>query len=247
MDVPDDIIQASAVQYLIDGGEEDAASVLLSCSLEIRETGQTWWSGAECLEEVRITLSGPRASYDIMMQPGSIIKERIRQAIESVMPPLRYLGGVQPCVSLVDIGPGWREDLLMIARGKGVTNQGVGTVASNTWCGLRFRSASEMRIAQALDRAGVFFLPNCRGRVNGGNARKNIEPDFHVCDTGRCGIIEVDGESFHPATRAVHDHERDRLFHAHGIMLVQHYDSTRCYRDPDGVVTEFLTLLRQQA
>jgi len=60
----------------------------------------------------------------------------------------------------------------------------------------------------------------------------------------KCGILEVDGEAFHPPSRTVEEHERDRLFKQNGILLVEHYDAKRCYNEPEGVVTEFLEILR---
>ena len=52
------------------------------------------------------------------------------------------------------------------------------------------------------------------------------------------------GEPFHPATRTVEDHKRDRLFRSHGIQVVEHFDATECYKDPDRVVRDFLKLLK---
>jgi very-short-patch-repair endonuclease len=75
--------------------------------------------------------------------------------------------------------------------------------------------------------------------------RKNKEPDFVVCENGRWGILEVDGEPFHPPTRTTEDHKRDRDFLAHGIRVVQHYDANECYQQPDRVVANFLNLLRR--
>src|ERR1039457_2940753 len=49
-EVKDDVVLASAARFLIDGGEEDAASVLLSCSLEFWPSGDTWYDGDEALE-----------------------------------------------------------------------------------------------------------------------------------------------------------------------------------------------------
>jgi very-short-patch-repair endonuclease len=98
-------------------------------------------------------------------------------------------------------------------------------------------------VAQALDRAGVLFLPNCRARLNLNDKRTNREADFLVCHHGKWGILEVDGEPFHPPSRTVQDHERDRLFQKHGIKTIEHYDATRCYNAPSDVVAEFLQLL----
>ena len=110
---------------------------------------------------------------------------------------------------------------------------------------LRFRSQSEIRIAEALDRVGALFLPNCRARLGQTNDRKNREADFLVCVDGKWGILEVDGEPFHPPSRTVHDHDRDRLFKLHGIRMTEHFDAERCRKEPDEVVRLFLDLLRK--
>ena len=114
-----------------------------------------------------------------------------------------------------------------------------------TWNNLGFRSASEIKIAQALDKAGVLFLPNCKARLGSGEDRLNREPDFLVCHNGKWGILEVDGEPFHSLTRTVQDHERDRLFKIHGITVAEHYDASKCFNNPDEVVNEFLRILDQ--
>src|SRR5687767_14259452 len=101
-----------------------------------------------------------------------------------------------------------------------INNQGVGWPAERRWERLRFRSAAEVRIAQALERASVGFLPNCRARVDSCELRYTIEPDFLVLSDGRWGVLEVDGEPWHPPERAAAEHERDRAFYRHGCALV---------------------------
>jgi hypothetical protein len=94
----------------------------------------------------------------------------------------------------------------------------------------------------ALDRVGVLFLPNCRGRL-GFKTRENREADFLVCCDGKWGILEIDG-AFHQS--AADDHERDRLFKAHGIYVIEHFDQAECWENADGIVKKFLYLLRKQ-
>ncbi|WP_406698404.1 DUF559 domain-containing protein [Singulisphaera sp. Ch08] len=112
-----------------------------------------------------------------------------------------------------------------------------------TWNNLRFRSHSEMRIAVALDESGALFLPNCMGRLSTPAGRKNLECDFLVCYEGKWGILEVDGEPYHPASRAAQDHERDRLFRAYGIRVVERFDANECFENAKGVVQKFLAIL----
>jgi hypothetical protein len=58
----DEVVQASAARFLIDGGEEDAASVLLSCSLNFWESGDTCFVGDEVHSALHVKLTGPRAA-----------------------------------------------------------------------------------------------------------------------------------------------------------------------------------------
>ena len=123
-----------------------------------------------------------------------------------------------------------------------ITNQGVG--AEYEWKYLKFRSKTEIKIAEALDRAGVLFLPNCRARLTTPEGRQNKEADFLICDDGKWGILEVDGPH-HTPERRVEEQERERMFRHYGIMIIERFDSNRCYEKPDAVVEEFLELLKK--
>lgn len=116
-----------------------------------------------------------------------------------------------------------------------------------TWQGLRFRSKPEIKIAEALDRAGVLFLPNCLARLNvpeqlGG--RGNKEADFIVCYQGKWGILEVDG-FYHKPERRVDEQERERLFRHYAIRVIERFDASRCDKQPDEVVREFLQMIEK--
>jgi hypothetical protein len=111
-----------------------------------------------------------------------------------------------------------------------------------SWGGLTFRSRTERRIAQALDRAGVAFMNNARGRWGTPEGRHVREPDFVVMTAGKLGVLEVDSPTDH-AGRAADDHARDRLFRQHGVKVVERYDARRCHDEPEQVVQEFLDLL----
>ena len=239
----DEVVLASAARYLVDGGEEDAASVLLSCTLDFWESGDTWYVGDETHSALHVKLTGPRAPYDMLSDASHPITIAIHKALAAVLPEKTYIKHFTAHVQHVPIDPNWREELLEIARGVGVHNQAAQGKALRVWNNLFFRSQSEIRVAEALDRAGVLFLPNCRSRLGGAGSRENREADFLVCHEGRWGILEVDGETFHPPTRTVQDHARDRLFRGHGIKLVEHFDATECYQQPDAVVAKFLELL----
>lgn len=128
------------------------------------------------------------------------------------------------------------------------SNQGIKFESSQrivVWNNLRFRSKTEVKIAEALDRTDALFYPNCKARLDTPTGKDNRESDFLVFYKGKCGILEVDGDEWHPPSRIVNDHKRDRLFKAHGITIVEHYDAKECFEHPDSVVQEFLKILSQ--
>lgn len=249
MDLPDgDTLIASAASFLIDGGEEDAASVLLSCTLHVWPSGDSWYAGDEIAYALHVELTGPRAAHDVLGGGNSAIAKRVQDSIEAVLPSNTYVRHFTAKAELVEIDPDWRSELLEIARGRRVDNQGTdfgSNPYSLTWNRMKFRSRSETKIAEALDQSGVLFLPNCLARLGQLPHRANREPDFLICHRQKWGILEVDGEPFHPPSRTTQEQERDRLFKAHGVRVVEHFDANRCYQDPDGVVREFLRLLEE--
>ena len=207
------------------------------------ESGDTWFVGDETHRALHVEVHGPRVAYDALNKDSSRLGDALRNALKAVLPSDTYIRHFTAHAELVDIDPNWRMELLEIVRGKGVSNQATLAKEYRLWQNLRFRSESEIRIAKSLDRAGVLFLPNCRARLGTSAARGNREADFLVCREGKWGILEVDGEPFHPPSRTAEDHERDRLFRAHGVRVVEHFDASRCFEEPDAVVREFLAIL----
>jgi hypothetical protein len=236
-------IIASAAKFLIEGGEDAAANVLLACSVESLDIDdQSYWRGSTTYALV-VWLRSPRAAYVVLADDRHTIHESVTEAIKAVLPRNTWLARLEVRAELMPISPDWREELTRMARGTTITNQAALAEKFRLWQNLRFQSLTEVRIAEAFDRAGVMFFPLCRARLSGPNGRVNREPDFLVCQDGKWGILEVDGEPFHPPSRTVQDHERDRLFLSYGIRLVQHFDADDCYVTPDAVVLKFLGLL----
>lgn len=235
-------IHASAVAFLLEGDDQMAAATLLACTVSARPTTQEWVEEEVALG-LKVELAGPRDVCEVLSDVHHPITVAIHEAIQAVLPSHLTIDDVSVRARLVDADPGWQRRLLNAARGEGVDNQAGGNGAAHVWNGLRFRSRSEVAIAQALDRAGVLFLPNCRARLGAPPQRENREADFLVCHHGRWGILEVDGEPFHPASRAAEDHARDRLFRLEGISVVEHFDADECRQRPDDVAERFLELL----
>lgn len=108
-----------------------------------------------------------------------------------------------------------------------------------TWKGLRFRSKSEIKIAEELDRRGIFFLPNCVGRIGNKSHRKNVEADFIICHHGVWAILEVDGAEYHE--NKTKDAFRDTLFTNQGVKVIHRASANECYSKPGNVIDILLS------
>jgi hypothetical protein len=148
-------------------------------------------------------------------------------------------------LQLPELNADWKSVLTGEASKEKVLNQGVSINEIHEWQHLRFASPPEVKIAEALDRAGVLFLPNCATRLGPKEKRGNRYPDFLICHNRKWGILEVDGATYHPPENKAQEDERNRLFHHHGIVVIQHYDARRCYSNPDEIVSGFLDLLNK--
>jgi uncharacterized protein YjbI with pentapeptide repeats len=111
------------------------------------------------------------------------------------------------------------------------------------WLGMRFRSITEIKVAQALEERGLLYCPNSLARL--GNYHKSFEVDFLVCCPTRWGfkwaILEVDGYWHKPEKRAK-EHERERLFEHSGVR-VHRFDANLCEQNPQAVISELIDLM----
>lgn len=104
-----------AVRFLYDGKEDDAADILLQCSLEYMATGTL-------SNEFLITISGPRLAYDVLTRTDDKLTRSIKRAITAALPPNRYAAEPEIDSWLVRAGivtrdPTTQAELLQLARG----------------------------------------------------------------------------------------------------------------------------------
>jgi very-short-patch-repair endonuclease len=116
------------------------------------------------------------------------------------------------------------------------------------WGGMYFRSESEIKIAEKLDKAGVLFFANARGRISGeGSPRSQtqmtgrIEVDFLVFCRGKFMILEVDGQHHQNGEQTLRDYRRDRILLREGIPTVR-FTAEECFNYSTEVVSEFLKI-----
>ncbi len=103
------------------------------------------------------------------------------------------------------------------------------------WQGLKFVSEAELKIAQALAEESLLFYPNCRTILAG---QPEMTGYFLILAGGQWGILQIQAESFHLNIK------RDRTLKHHGISLILSYSAQQCLSNPQAVIQEFLSYLR---
>lgn len=231
---------ASAARFLIEGNENDAALLLVSYRL-ILKWSEDWANEGQFVAN----LVGPRAMYDSWNSFDSPDRRAIEDAFRAITPMHLSCAYIHVRAEIIEPDPDWRTQVAEIAQGKAVHNQApqINDAPILFWNYLRFRSEPERRIAIAFDQTGVLFFPNCIARLNTDAGRRNREPDFLICDAGKWGILEIDGTAYHRS--AALDHQRDRVFRAYKIRVVERFPATQCHEDAPGVVRHFLQQLEK--
>ena len=109
-----------------------------------------------------------------------------------------------------------------------------------------FRSETERKVAQELDKRGITFFGSVNGRYSLENSpisknilNESIELDFLVFYHGKCLILEIDGD--HHKKQVERDYSRDRIMLKQGIPTVR-FTAKECYEKTADVVTEFMAI-----
>lgn len=248
MDIPpDEAVLEHALEFLRQRSETAAIAILTQCAVHVRTDATIQDGDGPDVSVVEMEIRGPSGVLGTLQNAQAVVTRAIHAALRQALPEACWIERVVcHAVATADAGdPATSAALQADAAAEPfpASNQGTRELAVHWWNGLRFNSETEVRVAEALEQAGVLFLPNCLARLGSPGGRVNREADFLVCHEGVWGVLEVDGQSFHPASRTAEEHERDRLFKAHGILIVEHFDAARCFSDPAGVVRNFLHVL----
>jgi len=166
----------------------------------------------------------------------------LEQVFTDVLPPGQRCGRVEIKVRQELVPETWREDF-KASLGRGAVNQGnipgVPAAPYESDDGLRYRSKSEMKLADELKRRAILYMPLPVAVIS---AKARREPDFVLFHKGRVGIIEVHGAPWHPASRSAEDHARALPFRMQNIEVLD-VDAAEAFNHPDLVVDRFLELL----
>jgi hypothetical protein len=117
------------------------------------------------------------------------------------------------------------------------------------WGGMYFRSKAEIKVAEQLDKRGVLFFANVRGRISGDGSPVSVnagligllELDFLVFYKGKCISLEVAGRHHEEQGQVARDYTRDRVLLREGIATAR-FTANECTYQTVMVVDEFLNM-----
>ena len=127
MEISSTVLLASAIQFLEDGDEQEAADLLRECRVDAYPSGDTWFVGDETHEALHIEIIGPRRAYDILSDRSHPLASSIKSAFEAVLPARTYLKHFTEHAQQVDED----EALPIIFRTKSTSNASV--VVEDIW------------------------------------------------------------------------------------------------------------------
>jgi hypothetical protein len=102
------------------------------------------------------------------------------------------------------------------------------------WKKWRFHSLEQVKIAEALDRAGVLFFPNSKAQLPNFEDQPYKQVDFLICYNSKLGVLEIQYSDTEK------QEQRDYFLSKQGILLIEYCDPVQCLEDPDQIVQEFI-------
>lgn len=228
-------------QYLSNQGnkiDEDIAVLLTYAKLKIEETGNyssmNWY-----YQEAMAILEVP---YQIQAYFTNKVLQRITEVLQKFKPIEWKIDfcDTRTHPQINNAYSGWQVDILNNISRMGLNNQAIFNSSNHQmydYKGLRFRSQTERIIMIEFEKhTDILVCP--LPAVICGIERK--EPDFLVIKDGKFAILEIVSDQFHQSV--VSEANRTQWFQNHHVQI-RSYDATRCYRNPEYVVNEFVKWL----
>lgn len=247
-----DALRRAVVEMLIADGDDAIAGVAMDCSFELGDV--SLYKYPDLLVGIPAVYAKQFGEDANANESGdqALLREAVARAAENQFTSYEgepYNPEIKFKIRLSMPDAEWESRTkVLLTQGK-ETNQGaISELVKQrrgeqmlTYHELKFASASEIRIAQELERRGVLFFPLAVGVVSetGEGYKDRREVDFLVCQDGAFGVLEV---SYHP-NRYEQDSEKNAWIKRHGVLCVEHYSAERCYNQSSDVVSEFLAVL----
>jgi hypothetical protein len=224
-----DYLVRNSIEQLECMEEYELLDVLQDCqvALEKVKDGEYWNTNGKNYEYVQLT-------FHVPPQNLNVIKNEVKKPKSLI---LRTLNNVLMAEGFIHVH--WLPIVKLLPTPLQLDDSKERNISK--WNGCFFRSKPEVKIAEAFEKKSIAFISNGRGRFNKENSRATFEPDFVVFYNGKVGILEVDGEKYHPDLLKEDSDKRDQTFNDSGISIVKHYDSEICKKSPEKVVSDFLS------
>ncbi len=240
------------IQYIPKHDTEKQIAILLTyATIEFHKTDQfssKGWHGL--LLNVNIQLPVKAFEYiesitspfsDEFLIEKDELENKLQTWMEKILPWSSGfdIGTVKFSVKVQGSYDGWRDEVLLQLIGRGITNQAAFKSTYHPMCeynGMKFRSKSEMRLAEHFEQSDVLFFPLPLANYQG----QTKEPDYLVCKDGRWAILECVSDQYHPSVEK--EANRDVWFQDHHIEI-RKYSAAQCFNEPAKVVSDFINWL----
>jgi hypothetical protein len=130
-----------------------------------------------------------------------------------------------------------RQKTFLFKNNNFITQCTLGNTQTYIYNSMRFRSISEIKIAEELDKRNICYSANVPMSIGG--IVKEIDFLIQHPITLQFGILEVNGPQH---TNSAKDHDRARLLFERGMVCI-FYTATDAYNQPSWVVDNFLNIL----
>jgi hypothetical protein len=242
-------LHRTLVHYLIESKQEELAAAMLDGEVEV--TYRDFDFG-------KYYIDVPPSAYSLIASSDEM-QQVLTRALRAITRGRTLDGNGNPVedyevelrMKLLPVEENWKElARSLVVRRKGSNQALVSEITAaregrplHTWNEMKYASASEVRIAQELERRKILFFPLAVAvrAETGKNWQDHREVDFLICNNGTWGVLEV---AYHP-DRYEKDSEKDHWLKKSGILCVQNYMSESCYKEPAKVVDLFLGILKQ--
>lgn len=94
MAISEDLI-VDATDFLLEGGEGEAADLLKTCSLVDWDVVDYWMDGNRQLDGLLIELGCPRTTYEVLLDSENPVRKAVEEAIRAVLPSDTYLKSIR--------------------------------------------------------------------------------------------------------------------------------------------------------
>jgi hypothetical protein len=236
----EDVLFFNAAQLLVARGHPEAAAMLATLGFHIHH-GDNDFGDEFCILHARLSINQYEYVHSKQEELAAVFMA-MRDVLNEIGPYIRFVS-----VALDQALPpeNWKAQLAnSLAQLR--SNQALFSYPDSPkqiFQGLYFRSKAEIGLFKALVAKGLLVLPLPVAVM--GKERLYREPDFVVFHNGKCGILELHGDKWHPPETASKEAERRRWFSTLGVKAYEVFPADLATSDPEKLIRDFLAALER--